>query len=454
MKNLVLKSYLIIFLIFTFSYQIFAQAWEFQAPSSLPTSYGVFGISVVDENVVWAVAFDRSLGNDVPTDHITKILRTTDGGVNWEVIDVQEAEGRISFDIVATNDSTAFITTQDYNNGSGRGVFKTTDGGSTWTEIYSQSSGGVWIRFFNENDGVIINRELISTTDDGGATWETVPNSSIPSFENDEFTIVINGTSSCNVIDNHIWFGTSNGRIFKSINKGKDWEVMNTNLSSFGNISSIAFKDTMNGLMAGREGASPSYTYARTMDGGETWVDLTPNFSLGVDLISYVPGSDGLFIGTTSQNIGGSKKTVYSNNFGETWTEIDDTNIEYGPTQFLSQEVGWSSRGRQAVNGQSVMLKWKGSDLISTSTKEIISSSKVTLIPNPVSDFLTIEIGEQLGGDHLNFEIISLDGRVAKTWKSIVIEKININLRDLSKGFYVLKIEGKDKIISKKIIKE
>ena len=452
MKKLILQFCLVLFFIFTYSLSGFAQAWEFQASNSLSTNYGVFGISVVDENVVWSVAFDRTLGNGIPLNHITKVLRTIDGGTTWDVFDVEEAEGRISFDIVATNDSTAFITTQDYNNGSGRGVFKTTDGGETWTEIYNSVSGGVWLRFFNENDGVVVNRQSIATTDDGGVTWGIIPNSNIPSFGANEYTLVVNGVSSCNVVDDHIWFGTNGGRIYRSNNKGKNWEVFNTNLPTNGNVSSIAFKDTLNGMMVGRQGVN--YVYAKTSDGGQTWVDLSPNISMGVDLMTYVPQSDGLFIGTTSQYISTSKKTVYTSDFGETWEEIDDTNINYGPTQFLSQEVGWSSRGFQNASGQSTMLKWIGSDLIFTSTKEIIPSAKVNIIPNPVNDFLTIEINEDLGGNELLFELISLDGRLVKTWKSIVMKKIEINLGDLSKGFYFLKIEGKDKIISKKIVKE
>lgn len=452
MKKLKLQPHLVLFIIFAYSFTGLTQAWEFQASNTLPTNFGVFGISVVDENVVWSVAYDQTLGNGIPLDHITKVLRTTDGGATWEVLDVEEAEGRISFDIVATNNSTAFITTQDFNNGSGRGIFKTTDGGETWTEIYNNVSGGVWLRFFNENDGVVVNRQSIATTDDGGLTWVIVPSSNIPSFGVNEFTLVVNGVSSCNVVDDHIWFGTNNGRIYRSNNKGVTWEVFNTNLSVNGNVSSVAFKDTLNGMMAGRQGVS--YFYAKTSDGGQTWVDLSPNISMNLDLLTYVPGSDGLFIGTTSRVIPGDKKTVYTSDFGETWEKIDDTNINYGPTQFLSQEVGWTSRGVQTVNGQSIMLKWIGSDLISTSTKEIISSAKIKIVPNPVSNFLTIEIKEDLGGNNLLFEIISLDGRLVRTWKSIVTEKMEINLQDLPKGFYVLKIEGKDKIISKKIIKE
>ncbi|MCB0681274.1 MAG: hypothetical protein KDC32_10140, partial [Saprospiraceae bacterium] len=59
-----------------FSYQYLnAQSWEEQAIGILPANYGVFDISVVDENIVWAVAFDQDAATGpIPLNHITKVL--------------------------------------------------------------------------------------------------------------------------------------------------------------------------------------------------------------------------------------------------------------------------------------------------------------------------------------------------------------------------------------------
>ncbi|MCO6491701.1 MAG: hypothetical protein J5I98_25010 [Phaeodactylibacter sp.] len=106
--------YILILLSFFLFQPLNAQSWEGQAIGILPNNYGVFDISIVDENIVWAIAYDRSTGSGIPLDHITKVLKTTDGGLTWESFDIEEAEGRISFDIEAFDSSTAFITTQDH----------------------------------------------------------------------------------------------------------------------------------------------------------------------------------------------------------------------------------------------------------------------------------------------------------------------------------------------------
>ena len=94
--------------------------WQPQGSGLLPDNYTVISISAVNENVVWAVAFDETFSNFLP-----KILRTLDGGDHWEVKDVEEASGRFSLDIFGINDNIAWLTTYNFNNNSERTKLKT-----------------------------------------------------------------------------------------------------------------------------------------------------------------------------------------------------------------------------------------------------------------------------------------------------------------------------------------
>jgi hypothetical protein len=94
-----------------------AQHWEAYEIPGLPDNYAVWGISVVDKNVVWGVARDVNVSPPVPPGHLGRVVKTTDGGATWTIYEVNEALGRISYDITAFDENTAFITSQDLGSG-------------------------------------------------------------------------------------------------------------------------------------------------------------------------------------------------------------------------------------------------------------------------------------------------------------------------------------------------
>ncbi|TDX84133.1 T9SS type A sorting domain-containing protein [Epilithonimonas xixisoli] len=74
-----------------------------------------------------------------------------------------------------------------------------------------------------------------------------------------------------------------------------------------------------------------------------------------------------------------------------------------------------------------------------------IEKEKISLYPNPVKQHFTIDINDQIE----QVEIYSINGQLLKTVKS---KKINIS--DLAKGNYLVKIKTDKEIITQKIIKE
>ena len=112
----------------------YSQDWIPQAHDLLPEGYAVFSISVVSDQVVWLAASEKAvieIYQPVPSDHVTLLLRTTDGGSNWEMIEVDEAMGTFSWEILALNADTAWITTQCYGSVAGNGLYKTMTGAAT-----------------------------------------------------------------------------------------------------------------------------------------------------------------------------------------------------------------------------------------------------------------------------------------------------------------------------------
>ena len=430
MMRALMINFTIVLSIFSF-HLLSAQSWEEQAIGVLPINYGIFDISVVDENIVWAVAYDQTIGFTIPLNHITKVIKTVDGGLTWESFDIEEAEGRISFDIEAFDSNTAFITTQDYNNGSGRGVFKTEDGGDTWVEKFNNIAAGVWIRFFNEQEGIIINRGSMATTQDGGESWQIVPLSSIPFFQEDESTIINSGNNSCQVIGNHIWFGTNKGRVYRSDDKGFTWDASSTSLGSNATILSVAFRDSLNGIALNSNATFASF--AKTTNGGESWSVIPPSLGISLSNVAHVPTTNGVLIGTSSTPIPANNGvSVYSTDFGYSWETIA-TGIPFRGTQFISPNIGWTSRARITSSNQPAMFKWQGDIFVNSTNVE--TQKEIEVFPNPSADYVFVKSPSTLK----EYKLLTISGEIIQSDKLDFSEAI-IDFQHLKLGTYILEL--------------
>ncbi len=96
---------------------------------------------------------------------------TTDGGNNWNNITGLEISWQYDFqDLFFLDDNNGWIISDE-------GIFFTSDGGANWENISSREGG--MIRFFNKDEGIVINGEYsgdgeIFYTDDGGYSWAKV----------------------------------------------------------------------------------------------------------------------------------------------------------------------------------------------------------------------------------------------------------------------------------------
>jgi len=442
-----MKRIFIQFLLLTFLYNFSFGQWTSQGVGLLSGKYVIISISAVNENVVWAVSYDSSAGSIIPQDHLVKVLKSVNGGEHWEVYDVVEAPGRISFDIEAFDENTAWITTQDYGFSNGTGLLITTDGGETWTEKYNNVAAGVWVRFFDQMNGVCISRENIAITDDGGNSWKGIPVDSIPPFLVDEATIIFSGTNSCVSVGDRIWFGSSYGNIYRSFDKGQTWTTSEFP-DEYSCIHSIAFKDSLNGLAISTISSSfanlPNTRIAKTSDGGISWTSLPPTIYKFRN-IAFVPGTENTYMAAGFM----PGITAYSTDGGENWILINDT-YSYDPIQFVTPSVGWVGRISVFSDGQPVIYKWEG-EPFAVENSEISNTTSIEIYPNPFSDILSIET--KFKGKY-NFEIADLNGTVKSRIFSNSHNLISRNLGYLPPGIYFVKIWNNEQRTVRKIVKQ
>jgi photosystem II stability/assembly factor-like uncharacterized protein len=312
--------------------------WFEQATAFSESNRGLNYISCVNESVVWASAFN----GDNPAYPCQDFTKTVDGGITWSAYTVPDAVNQYFSMIFALNATAAWAPLYAHQNGV-MGLYYTSDGGLTWVQ---QESAGFdlvgsfpnCVHFWDANVGWCMGDPTdgyfeIYTTTDGGTTWVRVPEENIPVPLQNEFGFV---GSYC-VVGDTIWFGTTMGRVYKSIDKGLHWTVSQTPLQAF---LKPTFKDEQHGLVFDVNTAGTS-TLAETSDGGLTWqmVDYTgPCYNYD---LRYIPGTVDMYVSTGSTT--DAAGVSYSLDGGHTWTDYPDmVGIPLLSLGFTSGKIGWA----------------------------------------------------------------------------------------------------------------
>jgi photosystem II stability/assembly factor-like uncharacterized protein len=361
-KMYVMKKRLPVFVFFlAFSGAVFGQVWAPKAVGLLPANYNVADICIVNEQVIWAVTIDYSIGGPVPASFVSKLLRSTDGGETWDLKDIEEAKGRLCWDIHAFDANTACIISQDLGGGPGRGIFRTTDGGEKWTEVFHHVSGGVLLHFFDAQEGLCWNYsggKWFARTTDGGQNWTLVPPANIPDILPGEGQVFSSASNAFGHFGNTLWFGTGKGRTFKTEDRGKTWAAYNTGLGSNSQLQSMGFLDEKNGLAVSWLQNQAKYDVVRTTDGGLSWAQTGHQAYIEVDAIPCTS----TFIGAsgTGANLS-ALSTALSTDHGATWVQAD-TIIDLLAWVFLNPELGWAAVATPLGTGPA-LYKWIGGSL-------------------------------------------------------------------------------------------
>ena len=325
--------------ILAFSVATFAQAGWIPVNSNFNSGQGVGQISVGinNPNALWAYAINAA-GNIV--DAYTK---STDGGLTWTAGTFNAGTGLSQ--LFAIDENTCWAV---FNTGADQGCYKTTNGGTTWTKMgtaFGASSFADAIHFFNENDGVAIGDPNpvgvwfeIYTTSDGGTTWTRVPQANIPApSSSGEYGITgdISGVGS-----RFVWFGTNEGRIFRSTDKGLTWAAT---LTPYGNAETVApeFADSLNGIVFRsylNMGIEPLLDI--TSDGGVTFTEVAVSGTMYARFFSHIPGTASTYVGSSSDATNGAGISV-SLDGGYNWSTIT-ADTAFLATAWINDSTGWA----------------------------------------------------------------------------------------------------------------
>jgi photosystem II stability/assembly factor-like uncharacterized protein len=234
------------------------------------------------------------------------ILRTTDGGVSWSIVNLflGGAYPRYLNEVHFMNQSTGVAV------GTNGRILRTIDGGQTWSAVTSYTTRELHsVHFFSTSNGIIVGDEVILTTTNAGSTW---------SLQNHPGKYL----KSVRTLSSSLAYTCGNG-IYKSTTNGASWTLMDdidncrdvhiTNADSAYIAYDGLLKTNNAGIYWGPQGSAPAGIYndidflnttsgyavgenglvVRTTTGGET----LPQLDAGVQSIEYIDITvcDGVF---------------------------------------------------------------------------------------------------------------------------------------------------------------
>ena len=313
-------------------------------PQQSGTTALLQAVSVVSDRVVWV------------SGHAGTFARTLDGGATWTSGRVAGADTLQFRDVHAASADTAWLMSA--GNGQLSRIFRTTDGGRSWTQQYLNREPDAFfdcMAFWDARRGVVFSdavrgEHFVLTTANGGEHWERVPPSDLPPAMTGQGGFAASGTCITTLSRNSAIICAGNAprsEVLKTTDAGRTWVAYPVPVvaGDAAGIASVAFRDSVHGVAVGGEIGKPQARgdyVALTSDGGQSWT-LGGRFTFAGAAYgaAYVPlrsGSSVVAVGPGGADL--------STDDGRTWVNIDT--LQYWSIGFASPSSGWAvgPRGR------------------------------------------------------------------------------------------------------------
>ncbi len=292
----------------------------------LASYYGIF--KTTDGGVTWIpVSNNTSISSVFVLNSNTvcgvganaTLLRTTNGGVNWNQV---FGEGNRNIRFTASefvSDNTGWITGPDGY------IAKTSNGGKTWVQQNSGVSINLYdVDFIDNNTGWVSGEGVILKTTNGGATWVT--QFSTPPYE--QFAKI-------QFIDANSGWSISGNKIFRTTNGGATWTSIN--IGQF--IRGFHFTSNTIGWIVGEYGF-----LGKTTDGGQTWSSVSSGTTQNLAQVYFKDANNGW--------ISGSNLAMRTTDGGNTWSSQSISGYTYFNFYniiFINNNVGYAGDGYEVI---------------------------------------------------------------------------------------------------------
>lgn len=384
-----LLRFIFLFGFYLLANSLLAQNW---VQLNSPTSNGVYNLFFVTSEI----GYSAGEGGE--------IFKTIDGGMTWT--NVSDPNNTIDlFRIHFLDEQTGFIVG---NNGV---CLHTSNGGEDWTTVnLSTNANFREIRFNNNTDGVILGSpEYIATTTDGGDTWQTAgPN-------------ISEGLRGARFHNDLLYFLGWNNHIYESDFPSIDYSMYTVDVTN-----PIGLEFIENGVsLCGGQGGELIRTENAWQDYETVWSD--PEYSLA-DFARLT--NEHLFVVANKPGVSGH--LLESMDSGLTWEMIN-----------LNTEPFWAlcpAGPNTAYAGCTDGSIWKYS--INTTEVHTVSdqAASLNIFPNPATEYIVVQTQLSEQNEQLSLTLFDTEGRFINSYP-ISNSGINtIPVDALPCGIYIIKL--------------
>lgn len=314
-------------------------------PQNSGTTQGLIAVSPVNAHVVWASGRGGTF------------VKTTDGGKTWTAGVVTGAEALQFRDVQGVSDKVAYLSSIGNNTTDFR-IYKTVDGGATWTMQFENQNPAAFydcFAFWTPRRGIAHSDSVngvfpdLRTTD--GKTWNDISANMPPALAG-EFSFASSGTCVATQGKENAWIatgGATSARILATRDGGDTWNAYDTPIvvSPSAGAFSVDFRDEWHGIVGGGDldPADPNMAgTAVSSDGGKTWTLTNAAPVTGAIFgLSYVrrgddgEAEDGGRAVVVTANAGGA---AWTPDEGKTWFALPGV-TGYWAVAFASPKAGW-----------------------------------------------------------------------------------------------------------------
>jgi len=206
-------------------------------------SIGAIAVAPSDHNTIYV-----GTGEAAPRGNVTYgdgVYKTVDGGKNWKNVGLKDSRNIGAVIVHPENPDIAFVAALGHVFGPNqeRGIFRTTDGGKTWTKVLSkdENTGGIDIVFDPNNPNTLfaalwqMRRQPwffssggpgsgLYRSIDGGTTWQQLQGNGLPDGILGRIGVSVSGADSNRI---YAIIEAKEGGIFRSEDGGTNWTKIN-----------------------------------------------------------------------------------------------------------------------------------------------------------------------------------------------------------------------------------